>query len=430
MQMRCTQADHRNQQIIGFCIHSTCQMQRPYCNFCLPSHSQHLNKLTSQELILDWMKQKILIVQNVQQNVQECLIAFDNLSNLILPHCNFNIQQFPELGISEIDQVIKGLCQMEDCENKLFKKLEQQIGRIKTIVFEILKKTKNQTNIKQNDYLQILKNIEQPTQQFIQKKNLNSFTFELIKENSIKQNQWCCAIAFNRDQSIVVAGCENDIKVFQNIQGKLNQIQFLREHTQLVQSLNFMKNTNNFVSGSMDFSIIIWQAIRNNQWKCQQKLNGHQDQIFCLLLNNTDDLIISGSLDYTIKFWMKQDQWLCQQTITDHTNRVFSLSLNEQQNQLISTSEDQQILIIEQQKQNKQWFVTQKIIVNQFGLNYVLQRIINLHSNLIVKKQCMFIRWIQILNNIQGLRKLLQRVVHISMFVYLDNNTYSKNASF
>ncbi|CAD8173409.1 unnamed protein product [Paramecium pentaurelia] len=128
-----------------------------------------------------------------------------------------------------------------------------------------------------------------------------------------------------------------------------------------------MSNNNNFVSGSHDNSIIIWQVIGDKQWDCQQKLDGHQNYIFCLLLNNFDDLIISGSHDTKIKFWIKKDKWQCQQTITDHTNSVYSLSLNEQQNELISCSHDLQILVIESKKSDKQWSVTQKIKLDIFG---------------------------------------------------------------
>ncbi|CAD8178896.1 unnamed protein product [Paramecium pentaurelia] len=189
-----------------------------------------------------------------------------------------------------------------------------------------------------------------------------------MNQNSIKVDNFCYAFAFNKDQSIVLAGCRKDIKVFENREGKLNQVQLLSKHTDDVNALNFMKKTNNLVSGSSDKSIIIWQVIGNNQWNCQQILNGHSNWIFCLLLNNTDDLIISGSGDNTIKFWMKENQWICQQTITDHTHSVYSLSLNEQQNKLISCSRDSQILIIEQSNLDKQWSVTQKINVDQYGL--------------------------------------------------------------
>ncbi|CAD8178043.1 unnamed protein product [Paramecium pentaurelia] len=373
MQIRCTQADHRNQQIIGFCIDSTCPNQRPYCHYCLPQHGQHLDKLTYFELFHEWIQKRIINAQNVQKNVQECKLSLDYLLNQLIPYLNFNIQQFQEIGISKIDNMIKGLCQLEGCEEILFKQLKQFIEQIKQIIDQILKNIKNQANqkVKCNQQFQKfdLKQsiLEQPQNESTFKANSNQFTFELMKQNSIKVDNYCNAFAFNKDQSIVLAGYSKDIKVFENQQGKLNQVQLLSKHTYDVLTLNFMKKTNNFVSGSRDQSIIIWQVIGNNQWNCQQILNGHSYAIFCLLLNNTDDLIISGSVDKKIKFWMKQNQWICQQTISHHTDCIYSLSLNEQQNKLISCSLDSQILIIEQSKLDKQWIVTQKIKVDQYG---------------------------------------------------------------
>ncbi|CAD8118564.1 unnamed protein product [Paramecium primaurelia] len=67
-----------------------------------------------------------------------------------------------------------------------------------------------------------------------------------MKEYLIKQDEWCGAIAFNKDSSILVAGCNKDIKVFQYIQGKLNQVQLLSEHTDYVHTLNVMKKYKQF----------------------------------------------------------------------------------------------------------------------------------------------------------------------------------------
>ncbi|CAD8213064.1 unnamed protein product [Paramecium pentaurelia] len=129
-----------------------------------------------------------------------------------------------------------------------------------------------------------------------------------------------------------------------------------------------MNKSNHFISGSQDNSIIIWSMNQNNQWINQQKLNGHCGTIFCLILNNNEDLIISGSSDKTIKFWIKQNQqWLCQQTITDHTSSVYGLSINQQQNKVISCGCDGQILIIEQSQQDSKWIVIQKIKVETYG---------------------------------------------------------------
>ncbi|CAD8118142.1 unnamed protein product [Paramecium primaurelia] len=196
----------------------------------------------------------------------------------------------------------------------------------------------------------------------------NSFTYQFIEESSIKEQDNCQAIAINSDCSIVIVGCYEKIKVFQLKQDVLKEIQVLNEHQSIVNTLQFMKKSKQFMSGSYDKQIIIWSLNENNKWDCQQKLNGHNGWILCLLLNINEDLIITGSEDNTIKFWMKQNhQWLCSQTITDHNNYVVGLSLNQKQNQLISCACDEQILIIEQSQQDCKWSVVQKIKVETTG---------------------------------------------------------------
>ncbi|CAD8177433.1 unnamed protein product [Paramecium octaurelia] len=197
--------------------------------------------------------------------------------------------------------------------------------------------------------------------------NLQRFKYHLIQNYSIKQNECCRAIAFNKDNSIVLATCEKKIKVFEFKQEKLRQTQILNEHQDNVTTLNFMKKSTQFISASHDRQIIIWSMNSDNQWITQQKLSGHSDWIRCLVLNNNEDHIISGSRDNTVKFWVKQNEWICSQTITDHTKSVCGLSLNEQQNQVISCGWDKLILIIEQSSQDQKWNVIQKISVDVFG---------------------------------------------------------------
>ncbi|CAK56685.1 unnamed protein product, partial (macronuclear) [Paramecium tetraurelia] len=206
-----------------------------------------------------------------------------------------------------------------------------------------------------------LQNLEKRSQ-----RGLNQFTFELIDQDSIIQDETCYAIAFNKDNSIVLAGCNSEMKVFQLQQGKLNQIQLISEHQDIVFTLNFMNKTNNFISGGFENLIIIWEMIGNDQWICQFKLNAHSSFIQSVLLNNTDDLIISSSQDSTIKFWTKQNLWLCSQTISEHNDGVTSLSFNEQQDKLISCSKEF-ILVIEECQLERKWSVSQKIQLNLYG---------------------------------------------------------------
>ncbi|CAK76409.1 unnamed protein product (macronuclear) [Paramecium tetraurelia] len=226
---------------------------------------------------------------------------------------------------------------------------------------------------RQREQMEYLEQKDQVIQKFNNKNNLTQkqnredqkgkkpLSFKLTNTYSYKQLQWCNAIALNKNSSLVVAASQNDIK------GKLELLQICQNKNQ-VYTLNFMKNSNNFVSGFIDNSIIIWKENAENQWNFEQILNGHLGSILCLLLNNKDDLIISASQDKTIKFWIKQNQWKCSQTITDHTESVISISLNEQQNKLISSSLDYQILVIERSELDSNWNVRQKIKVDQKGL--------------------------------------------------------------
>ncbi|CAD8130624.1 unnamed protein product [Paramecium sonneborni] len=148
-----------------------------------------------------------------------------------------------------------------------------------------------------------------------------------------------------------------------------------------VYTLNFMKKQNQFISG------------KNNEWISQQRLNGHIGYIFCLILNNNEDIIISGSADKTIKFWMNKNKWLlCQQTITDHSNYIYELSLSQQQNRVISCGYDKQILIIEQSQQKKNALQYKRLQLNNMDIEYVLLIIICSHSNQMIENRCLFLR--------------------------------------
>ncbi|CAD8157800.1 unnamed protein product [Paramecium pentaurelia] len=203
--------------------------------------------------------------------------------------------------------------------------------------------------------------------------NIKPFTYQLMKQYSIKQDQYCNAIAVNYDCTILVAGCGQYIKVFEFNQAMLKQVQIICEHNSNVITLNFMKRSDQFISGSSDHSIIIWARNENNSWFCYQKLLGHKSYIQCLALNNNEDIIASGGNDNTIIFWQKQNQWLCSQTIIGHKQCVFGLSFNEQKNRLISCGQDCLILVIEQSEQNKQWIIIQTIESETCGvrLNFI-----------------------------------------------------------
>ncbi|CAD8130598.1 unnamed protein product [Paramecium sonneborni] len=229
-----------------------------------------------------------------------------------------------------------------------------QIQKKKSQIYKcILRNVNNQVfihnNILQQSNLNLKKNNQ--NQQFI----IYYRIIKLSKLKGVMQLQLIKIIQFKQ------------IKVFEFKQEQLKQSQILNEHTNDINTLNFMKKSNQFISGSDDNSIIIWQMNENNEWICKQKLNEHTNSIYCLVLNNNEDIIISGSRDKSIKVWMKQNKWICLQTIIDHTDFVYQLSMNDSQNKVISCGKDNLILIIEQSQLDQKWNIIQKINVQQFG---------------------------------------------------------------
>ncbi|CAD8149834.1 unnamed protein product [Paramecium octaurelia] len=373
MQMRCISADHRNQSIIGVCIDITCPNLRPYCTYCLPLHAKHLHMLAPLDVINEWVQERILQVHNVQNNIQEFKGSLESLLKQFSTYHNFTIDQIPNLGISQFDNLVRGLGSVEECEKILFRQLDQSIQQVKQIVIQIQNKFKNKTNINKIENTQILHNkndqfiLEQTKNIDKLKPNLSPIAYKLMNKNSIKQLEVCIAVAVNKDCSIVAVGCQKLIKLYEFKQGMLEWIQLLNLHQEEVNTLYFMKKSNQLISGDHSGAILIWSSDNNNQWIQSQTLKQHNGRINCLIMNNNEDTIISSSNDQTIKFWMKQSEWICQQTITDHKHFVLQLSLNEKQNKVISCGWDQLILVIEYSEQNKQWMVIQTIQVDCQG---------------------------------------------------------------
>ncbi|CAD8120166.1 unnamed protein product [Paramecium sonneborni] len=337
-------------------------------NVVFEDYSTKVNNSTNNFKNTSWQnfsKEEIIeIAQDLSQistqnGLQDPLLnEYTKQDNLINQSVSDALQFFQECYGSQLNK-IKGLIDNLQIVNSIQIELKESTKELEcqnTIL-----------TIDQQQKQQKIQEFKQTNQSQQNQQYLNSNSYSIVLNSSIKQNEYCYALAINQDNSILVAGCDMKIKVFEFQQEQLKQIQLLSEHLNLVLTLNFMQKSNQFISGSSDNLIIIWFRNEDNYWICKQKLNGHSSYIYCLILNNDENLIISGSKDSEIKFWIKQNEWKCCQTITDHENTVCGLSLNDQQNKVISCGSDKVILIIEQPALNEKWNVIQRITVDDFG---------------------------------------------------------------
>ncbi|CAD8179765.1 unnamed protein product [Paramecium pentaurelia] len=198
-----------------------------------------------------------------------------------------------------------------------------------------------------------------------------------FKYNTIinqKIEQFSHSIAINQNNSLLLVSNSTKIEMFVILEEKLKKIQQIICHKRKVVSLNFFRTNRLFITGSFDSYIILWSTIMMSKPKYIQKLLGHNSTIQCIIKRlPNEDLIISCSTDYTIKFWIQlpknNQQWICSQTVSVHQNIVWGISINQQGNQVISSGEDHLILVIEQNQQTQNWFIKQMIQVDQSGFS-------------------------------------------------------------
>lgn len=114
----------------------------------------------------------------------------------------------------------------------------------------------------------------------------------LVKTQS--QISFFCSIALSKDENLVLVGCWNGMIIVFN-SDTLSIYKLLKSNNGFVRSISVTDNGNNFVSGSGDGSIIIWNMIK---FSVIHKFSIHSDKVNGVKCYN--DLIFSVSSDKTI----------------------------------------------------------------------------------------------------------------------------------
>ncbi|CAD8145200.1 unnamed protein product [Paramecium octaurelia] len=200
----------------------------------------------------------------------------------------------------------------------------------------------------------------------------NIKSYNLHNQYPVHKNLWCKTFAFIKDDSILVIGFNNMIKEYQIKNGNMKQFQVLLGHRFDVNCLKWANFQNQLISGGHDGKIFCWPKNLSSNSKFIAKCNFHSLSITHFLMNSKEDLLITASMDQTIKFSEKNKQnqiWECSQVITEYRDTIFSLSLSQNENKLISCGYDNLILVLQKDQQfnRNNWIVKQRIILDLHG---------------------------------------------------------------
>ncbi|CAD8093033.1 unnamed protein product [Paramecium sonneborni] len=178
-------------------------------------------------------------------------------------------------------------------------------------------------------------------------------------EITLYQNNYVKIMEFNERSSILVLG-KTDGR-FLKFQFKFGALKFIQElYGSKTKSLHILltKKSNQIIIVTK--KILFFSLIDNNRGYFLQYIDGPQPN--CLLINKNDSLLIAGSNDRAIRFWIKsQNQWIFHQKFQIcYYGVIISLSLNESENYLICLSElENKIFICKKNHLTNTWFLYQ-----------------------------------------------------------------------
>lgn len=123
-------------------------------------------------------------------------------------------------------------------------------------------------------------------------------------------------------------------------------VRVFQGHRGAVKSLA-MRRTGEIVSGGHDYTIRIWS--KRESGNTHEILKGHHSAVICLMLVNTslsadsDELLISGSLDESIRVWSMRGR-VCLRKLVGHRNSVNALAMT-MNGRLVSASSDKTLRV-------------------------------------------------------------------------------------
>ena len=152
--------------------------------------------------------------------------------------------------------------------------------------------------------------------------------------------------AFSRDGTRVVSGSlDNTIRIWNAVTGDIERV--LKGHSDGVTSVAFSHDGTRVVSGSWDNSVRIWNVAgrkTKRNLRAKRVLKGHSDVVSSVAFSRDGTRIVSGSSDRTVRIWNpvtgKADN-----VLYGHSDEVLSVAFSPDGTRVVSGSFDDTVLI-------------------------------------------------------------------------------------
>jgi WD40 repeat protein len=120
----------------------------------------------------------------------------------------------------------------------------------------------------------------------------------ILKKTLRGHKTWVLAVSFSQDGSLMASAGSNDIHLWQLSSGRV--INTLKGHTSQVASLQFSPTEQRLVSGSSDYTVRVWDI---STGQVTQVWEGHTDWIRTVVFSADGRQVASASHDKTARLW-------------------------------------------------------------------------------------------------------------------------------
>ncbi|CAD8145653.1 unnamed protein product [Paramecium pentaurelia] len=353
-------------------MNNSCSEQRLFCFICVKNnlHSTYQRdweKMSSlkEKFLLPQSKDRLEIVDSLEMLQQQINRFVNKLKEILKEKFVLSPEKLREMSANKMNDFLSILfqCQIEK-QAILLDIILQNTQNLIESLNNLIKDNQQQLNesIILDQKAHTI-DINQFNDHTIQINQQNDSTININKNNMINMNlqklmnkrniQLFVSIKILHQWQLVIKTIT--LKYFNLNQEISNKFMYL-------QNINLMYFVYNLQKLKFHLCLVVQTNDNHKLWYILQRLSGHEEEISCLLLNNNDDLIITGSADKRIRFWIKDKSWKHSFTLNQHKGYIISICLNESQNLLISFALDDNQILVSKNKyiKNGQLFKQQK----------------------------------------------------------------------
>jgi WD40 repeat protein len=154
---------------------------------------------------------------------------------------------------------------------------------------------------------------------------------------------WVYSAAFSPDGKYIVSGSVDCTIIIWDAQRGDIFLEPHKMHTEGVASVAFSPDNRQIASGSIDTTILVWDSMKGEV--VAGPLRGHTDAVWSVSFSSDGKKIASGSWDHTIRIWDVQTGSLLLGPIVGHTDKVNTVTFSGDGKQIVSGSSDKTLSV-------------------------------------------------------------------------------------